>query len=136
MKTMSTERIFIDSNILLYLISGETPKAETAETIVHKGACISVQVLNEFAAVARRKYKRSWDDVSNVLGLVKANCEVMPLTLETHERALEIAQETTLRIYDACIVAAAELAGCDVLLTEDLNHGQRIGSITIRNPFA
>ena len=55
----------------------------------------------------------------------------MPL----HGRAVEIAEQHLLGMYDALIVAAAELAGCDVLYTEDLNHGQRIGRVVVRNPF-
>jgi predicted nucleic acid-binding protein len=60
----------------------------------------------------------------------------LALTVETHALAVQIAEEAMIDIYDANIVAAAELAGCDTLYTEDLNAGQRIGGVTIRNPFA
>ncbi len=66
---------------------------------------------------------------------IKAACEIVSISFETHELAFDIARRTGLNIFDANIVAAAELSGCDVLYTEDLNEGQRIGSVTIRNPF-
>ncbi len=133
---MSTDRFFVDSNLLVYLISGETAKAEIADEIFTRRPVISAQVLNEFTAVARLKYRLGWPAIEEVLQLAKASCDVMPVSQATHELAVSVAKTTSLRIYDACIVAAAELAGCDVLYTEDMNHGQRIGGVTIRNPFA
>lgn len=132
---MSTERFFLDSNILLYLISGDGNKADEADKLLGRKPVISVQVLNEFTAVARRKYKLGWPEIEEVLRLAKASSEVMPVTQATHELAVTVAKDARLRIYDACIVAAADLAGCGVLYTEDLNDGQRIGSVGIRNPF-
>jgi len=136
MKTTNTERCFVDSNVLVYLISGEIPKAEKADEILTWRPVISVQVLNEFTAVAKRKYQLDWPAIDEVLRLAKATCDIMPVTQAMHELAVSIAKNTRLRIYDACIVAAAEIAGCDLLYTEDLNHGERIGGVTIRNPFA
>ena len=136
MTTMNTKAIFIDFNILLYWVSADARKSGIAQDIVAAGPTVSVQVLNEFVAVSRRKHKAPWQKIESVLRSTKVLCPlIVPLSIEVHERAIWIAQENNLRIYDACIVAAAELAGCDVLLTEDLNHGQRIGGITIRNPF-
>lgn len=135
MKTMNTSRAFIDSNILVYLISGETLKADRAEVILRKGPVISVQVLNEFASVARRKYKLKWSEIAKVISLARATCEIVPITLAVHELAIRTAEECSIGVYDACIVAAAELSGCDVLLTEDMNDGQQIGAVKIRNPF-
>jgi predicted nucleic acid-binding protein len=137
MKTMSTKAVFIDSNILLYWVSADSRKAEIAQDILAAGPMVSVQVLNEFVAVSRHKHKASWEKIESTLRSTKVLCSmIVPLSLDVHERAMRIVQETNLPIYDACIVAAAELAGGDVLLTEDLNHGQRIGGITIHNPFA
>ncbi len=133
---MSTERFFFDSNVLLYLISGDGKKADKADKLLARGPVISAQVLNEFTAVARRKYKLDWPAIEEVLRLAKACCEVMPVSQATHELAVLVAKDAKLRIYDACIVAAAELAGCGILYTEDLNDGQRIGGVNIRNPFA
>ena len=133
---MNTSVAFIDSNVLLYWASGDSRKAGSAQDILDAEPVVSVQVLNEFVAVSRRKHKAPWNKVESVLRSTKVLCPVVvALSLDVHERAMRIAQETNLRIYDACIVAAAELAGCNVLYTEDLNHGQRIGGVTVHNPF-
>ena len=77
----------------------------------------------------------SFDDLNTALNPIKLACRVVPVTIDTHNLALEISRFAKLNIYDANIVAAAELAGCGVLYTEDMNHGQRIGGVEIRNPF-
>jgi predicted nucleic acid-binding protein len=98
---------------------------------------VSVQVLNEVAAVARRKLDLAWPDLLELLAAVRAACRVEPLTVETHDAALAIAQRHQLEFYDALIVASAAAAGCKRLYTEDLQHGQRFGpALRVVNPFA
>ena len=128
-------KFFVDSNVLLYTIANDETKALRAYDIIDQGPFISVQVLNEFTNVARKKYKLNWNDVRDGLEHVKDCCEVLPLTFGVHLKAVEIAERNLINIYDANILAAAELAGCEVLYTEDMNDGQRIGRVTIRNPF-
>jgi predicted nucleic acid-binding protein len=131
----NTERIFVDTDILVYLISSDPAKAATARALVKRAPTISVQILSEFVSVARRKHKKPWEEVLAVTAMAVAQCEVVPVTLGMHERATELAQTAGIDIYDACIVASADVTGCDVLYTEDLNHGQRIGRVEIRSPF-
>jgi predicted nucleic acid-binding protein len=70
------------------------------------------------------------------LSAIRTLCEVRtPLSVETHEAALEIAEQYGYHIYDALILAAALDADCDTLYTEDMQDAQRVGPITIRNPF-
>ena len=126
---------FFDSNTLVYLIQFESEKQVRANELIEVGGIISVQVLNEFVNVARRKLKLPWDGILGTLSMVRDCLEVVPLTLDIHDRALTIARTEKFRIYDCNIIAAAELSGCDVLYTEDLSHGQRIGGLTICNPF-
>ena len=135
MKMASTDRIFVDTNVLVYLISEDERKSMIAADIFKTAPIISVQVLNEFITVARRKHKKPWDEVLAVTATAAAECTVVALSLQIHERAVELAQRAQIGIYDACIIAAAELSDCNVLYTEDLNHGQRIGSVTVHNPF-
>ncbi len=128
---------FFDTNILLYLLSGENDKADRAEAVLAQGGTISVQVLNEFAAVATRKIGLSYAEIREVLEPIRAVCAVVPLALETHELGLHIAERYRFSIYDALIVAAALLAGCGTLYSEDLQDGQSIdGRLVVRNPFA
>lgn len=132
---MSAARPFFDTNVLLYLLSGEPHKADTAEALLARGGMISVQVLNEFVAVASRKLEMSFIEIRDVLRSLRALCDVAPLTIETHDRALVIAERYGYTIYDSTIVAAALIAECDILYTEDLQDSQRISGLTLRNPF-
>ena len=128
---------FFDTNILLYLLSADTAKADRAEELLANGGVISVQVLNEFAAVALRKLGMSWREISETLNPIRAICEIEPVTVETHDRAIETAERYGYSIYDATIVASALGAGCKTLYSEDLQDGQVINKqLTIRNPFA
>ena len=127
---------FLDTNVLLYLLSADARKADAAEGVLASGGTLSFQVLNEFASVATRKLGMALDEVRDVLGAVTAVCEVVPLTLAVHQRGLEIAQRLRFSIYDALIVASALEAGCSRLLSEDLQHGQVIDKqLTVINPF-
>ena len=133
---MNAGSVFFDTNVLLYLLSAEDARADRAEALLAGGGHISVQVLNEVAAVATRKLRMPWAEVREVLATVRAVCQTHPLTLDTHDRALSIGERYQLSFYDASIIAAALIAGCDVLYSEDLQHGQLIEQLEIRNPFS
>lgn len=126
---------FIDSNIVLYLLSGDAAKADRAQAIVAAGAFISVQVLNEVASVCLRKLKMPWQEIDALLAAVKAACEVLPLTLASHEKAVELAKQFNLSFYDANIVACAVISGASVLLSEDMHDGLLIEALALQNPF-
>ena len=130
------QRPFVDTNVLLYLLSGDAGKAERAEAVLARGIVVSVQVLNEFASVARRKVGLSWPELAQALVDIRRFADVRPLTIETHDRGLELAERYQLGLYDAMIAAAALEADCVSLLSEDFQPGQRIGKhLIIRNPF-
>ena len=127
---------FIDTNVLLYLASADQAKADRAEEIVGRGGAISVQVLNEFASVARRKMRLSWAETHAFLSTLRALLPVHPVTIDIHEIGIEIAQRYSLSIYDAMVVASALHAGCDTLWSEDMQHGLSIDHrLRIANPF-
>ena len=131
-----SDRVFFDTTILIYAISEGDARAETAEGLLSAGGLLSVQVLNEFAAVAKRKLKMSWPEIAEALDAARALCgPAVPLTIETHEAALRIAARYGYQIYDSLILAAALEAGCTVLYSEDMQDGKKIDSLTIRNPF-
>lgn len=133
---MSGGENFFDTNVLLYLLSADAAKADRAEELLAGGGTVSVQVLNEFASVASRKLHMPWDEIREVLAQVRVVCVVEPMGLETNDAALRVAQRYGLSICDALIVAAALLAGCKTLQSEDMQDGQLIeGKLTIRNPF-
>ena len=129
-------RPFVDTNVLLYLLSDDAAKADRAETLLTGRIVISVQVLNEFANVARRKMRHDWSDIGQSLIDIRRFAEVCPLTLETHQRGIALASRYQLNVYDAMIAASALEAGCTTLASEDFSAGQRFdGTLTIRNPF-
>ena len=126
---------FFDTNILVYAQQpGE--KGDRARALFKEGGKLSVQVLNEFTAVSRRKQVREWREIaeaiSDVLTMVDSP---LVLTLDLHQSARVLAEGHRLSFYDALIVAAAIEAGCDTLFTEDMQHGRTIGGLNIVNPF-
>lgn len=127
---------FLDTNILVYA-QQTGPKATISQDLIAKGGTISVQVLNELTNVLRKKDNRSWLDIELVLDDVDNALEpALPLTAATTRAALALARDHGFSFYDALIIASAIEAGCDVLYSEDLQHGRSIGRLTIHNPFA
>lgn len=133
---MKGERYFLDTNVVLYSLDADDRKADIADELVCSGCCLSAQIFNESVEVMRRKWKAPWGRVRSFLEYLESNAiQIEAIALETHQRALDVAEAAGIRIYDALLVAAAEQANCTLLYTEDLAHGQRIGGVTIRNPF-
>lgn len=130
-------KVFFDTNILLYAIGQHDARTPTAEALLAKGGLISVQVLNELAAVAHRTLRMSWPEVTDALDGIRILCpSPIPITAEMHDAALRLAGQHGFHIYDALIVAAALEADCATLYSEDLQSGHMIdGRLTIQNPF-
>lgn len=127
---------FFDTNVLLYVASGDPVKADRAEAILDRGGTISVQVLNELANVARRKMRMSWPETHAFLSMLRGLLTVQPLTVDIHETGLAIAERYNLSTYDAMIAASALHAGCDTLWSEDMQHGMAFEEgLHIINPF-
>jgi predicted nucleic acid-binding protein len=132
---MAAKRFF-DTNILIYAFASNDARSARAESLIADGGVIGVQVLNEFTNVTRRKLRWSWEQIEASLSVVEDLFgPVAPLTKVIHTRAVALAQECALSIYDALIVAAAQDAGCAILVSEHLQHGQKFGTLTVTNPF-
>jgi predicted nucleic acid-binding protein len=132
-----SDKGFFDTNVLVYVVGQEDERTALAEALVAGGGVVSVQVLNELTAVARRKLGLTWEEVGEALAAIRVLCpSPVPLTIETHEAGLRIAAQYQFHIYDALVAAAALEAECTTLYSEDLQDGQVIdGCLTIRNPF-
>lgn len=128
--------IFLDSNVVLYLLSADADKADTAEALLAQSPTISVQVLNEITSVCLRKLKMPWSEITDLLQAVQATCRTVPLTVETHAHAVRVAQQHQLSFYDAHIVAAAIASGATTLMSEDMHAGLTVQGLRIQNPFA
>jgi predicted nucleic acid-binding protein len=128
-------KAFFDTNVLVYTVTLD-PRKRQADRILRTGGIVSVQVLNEFANVARNKLRHEWRTITYALEQFRLSFEaVCPLTLDTHVAAVSLAEDNGLAFDDALIVASAIEAGCDTLYTEDMQHNRAIGGLTIRNPF-
>jgi predicted nucleic acid-binding protein len=126
---------FFDTNVLFYIIEPESRHSSAASNMVLAGGTTSVQVLNELTNAARRKLHLPWDEIRKWRSIFLQTCDVVPLTEAGQSKAMAIAERYQLHIYDASIWAAAILAGCETLYSEDMHAGRAIQGTTLRNPF-
>ena len=127
---------FFDTDVLVYIASGDKAKADRVEAAVAAGGAISVQVLNELANVALKKMRLSWVETHTLLTTLRGLLTVHPLTIETHATGSRLAERCGFFIYDAVIAAAALHAGCDTLWSEDMQHGMTLDEgLRIVDPF-
>ncbi len=127
---------FFDTNILIYAFAAGDPRSAKAEALIADGGVIGVQVLSEFVKVTRRELRWQWRRIEGALAVIDELLgPARPLTAAIHARAVTLARDHDLSIYDALIIAAALDASCTELCSEDLQHGQKIGSLRIHNPF-
>ncbi len=94
-KPTGVAEAFFDSNVILYLISGDVEKAARSEALVAEGGVISVQVLNEFTSVALRKYGLPWSRIRGALDPIRYARRVEVAVFETHDRAASLAERWT-----------------------------------------
>lgn len=135
-------KAFIDTNVLIYWVD-DSARADVVEQLLAQQSVISVQVLNEFANVLRRKRAMRLEDIQTLCMTLADTCDVVDVSLRTHQTALALMARYNLSVYDANIVAAAALSGCDILYSEDMQDGLNIKlplpakahPLVIRNPF-
>jgi predicted nucleic acid-binding protein len=128
--------------VLIYWVDDST-RADVVEQLLAQQAVISVQVLNEFANVLRKKRAMPLPDVEALCTTLIDTCDVLDVSVRTHQTALALMARYQLSVYDANIVAAAALSDCAVLYTEDMQDGLNLklpgsagtNSLVIRNPF-
>ena len=127
---------FLDSNILVYAYSTD-PRSLAAQSICERRHTLSVQSLNEFVNVARRKLRYDWDEiVARLIAIVDLADPILPVTFKLHQTGIALAERYRLQVYDGMILAAALEAGCETLYSEDMHDGLVIEErLTIRNPF-
>ena len=129
-------KIFLDTNVVLCAFLDDSRSA-AAERLLADGAEISVQVLNEFTAVARRKLGFDWHQIEEALAAIKTLARAIhPIDLQTHESALALALRHGFSFHDALIVSAALKARCEIVYSEDMQDGLIVeGCLRIVNPF-
>jgi predicted nucleic acid-binding protein len=133
---MTKTDVFFDTSVLVYALVWDAPLAERSLALLADGGIVSVQVLNEYASTLRRKFSASWPQTVKASERMRELCVVVPLSEDTHVRGLALAKRYGFSVYDGMIVAAAQLAGCTTLYTEDMHDGLVIDGLAIRNPYA
>jgi predicted nucleic acid-binding protein len=131
-------KAFFDTNILIYLYSGDEPeKRDRSRVLVAEtSGVISLQVINELANVLHRKFHIEYIFIAPVVGEMKDSFLIMDVTIETVRSALALGVKYKYSYFDSLIIASAMEAGCSVIYSEDMQHGQVIeGELTIQNPF-
>lgn len=136
-----TSRAFVDTNVWVYAVDdGEPDKQARARQVLEpspdKDFVVSAQVLGEFYVTVRRKLAETLPE-SAAIALVDRMRQLPVVALDANlvSTAIVNAREWQLSYWDALIIAAAEASGCDLVFSEDLNHGQVYGSVSVDNPF-
>ncbi|CCI21521.1 conserved hypothetical protein [Microcystis aeruginosa PCC 9809] len=132
------DKVFIDTNVLIYGYSEDEPdKRQRAIDCVRSGeAWISTQVLNETINVLKRKFSLSYSQIRDAVQEVSKGFPIVFVSVNTIEMALNLAERYQYSYFDSLILASALEAGCQILYSEDLQDGQRIeNQLMIVNPF-
>jgi predicted nucleic acid-binding protein len=136
------DSVFLDTNVLVYLYDRDSPEKQARSISVlaqgreHFRLVISTQVLQEFYVTVARKFSQVLTEAEILLALRSLqDFSTVQIDVPAIFDAIELRKRFQLSFWDALITQAALAAGCTRLLTEDLQHGLRIGSLTVENPF-
>ena len=127
---------FLDSNVLIYAFTVDR-RAARAQALLERGCTISIQGLNEFANVARRKLRRSWTEIRADLAAIRLLCPtIVAIDSGIHDAALRLSVRYGFAFFDGLMVAAAVATGSATLWSEDMQDGMVVnGTLRIANPF-
>jgi predicted nucleic acid-binding protein len=136
---------FLDTNILIYSISASdeplefTKKALAADLLQRRNDLVlSTQVLQEFYVQVTRATRPGALSHELACEFIESwkRFQVVPVTADLVDRALQIRKETGFQYWDCAIIAAAAFAECETLLTEDMQEGRRVAGVLLTNPFS
>lgn len=136
----AAEKTFVDTNVFVYSIDKDAgPKHVRAKAVLSElwqngNGILSSQVLSEWSVNAKRLGNLPWHSVAELIEPYLA-WEVVSLEKDDPVAALQLAETHRISYWDALVVRAAIKGGATVLLSEDLNDGQEIEGVTVRNPF-
>ena len=131
-----TARFFADTNIAVYALDADPVRRAKAFALMRQRPVISAQVVNEFLSVLTGKQRVKRDVANRYARILLRRCEVVAVTTQVVETAIQIGERYQCNHWDALVIAAALLAGCDTLYSEDLQDGQVFEvRLTVKNPF-
>ncbi len=127
---------FADTNVVVYAVGVDSARQSRAREILGEGVTVSSQVINETISVLTRKQGVSLAISHDVAASLLDLCEVAPVDVATIRKAIGLVSRYSLSHWDSLIVAAALLADCQTLYSEDFQHGQLFDNqLTVQNPF-
>ena len=133
-------RSFVDTNVLVYAEASDEPAKQRIALDLLKqlfettSGVLSTQVLQEYCNVAIKKLKLPPAHILAQLDLYE-QFEVVQVTPAIIRSGLDLHQTRSVSFYDAIVLASAQMAGCSVLLSEDMNAGELVGGVRVINPF-
>jgi predicted nucleic acid-binding protein len=132
------DKVFLDTNVLVYLYSSSEPtKRSLAMSLVEQNdAVVSTQVLSELANVLLRKLALPVDAIERAIEEVTTACDLVLVTPATVRSALQVCARYRFAFFDSQILAAAMAAGARTVYSEDMQHGQVVEGLRIASPFA
>ena len=137
-----TGPVFVDTNVFVYLHDASEPEKKLraddwiAFLVDHRSGRLSFQVLQEFYTILTRKLRLGFEE-GEPQKIVRelASWQPIPIDFAVLEHAWLLEERYSLSWWDALIVAAAQTCECEVLLTEDLQHGQMFSAVRVVDPF-
>ena len=129
------DKFFLDSNIIIYALSDVSDKKIIAQDLLDQAPILSTQVLTEVSQVCLKKLKLEHTLVNEWITLLGTQTHIVTISLEIIQYALAIAKDYQYSFYDSLIIATSIHAGVSILYSEDMQHGQKIETIKIINPF-
>ncbi len=130
-----SDNVFFDTNILVYAILDTGEKQKVAMNLLKAGGNVSIQAVNEFCNVARKKAKLEWSAITSIVSVIKNLVDIHPIGQDENDRAAVIANEYGFSFYDSLMAASAVRHDGDILYSEDLQHNQSVVTLTVINPF-
>lgn len=130
------DKVFIDSNVIIYLFSNDNEKKEVAKNVIKEHAVISIQVLNEVSNVLYKKIGMDTPTIKNTVEKLASICRVKNISLKTINSALDIVHRYKYSYYDSLIISSAIENQCSILYSEDMSDDHVVEKkLKILNPF-
>ncbi|MEX8547614.1 MAG: PIN domain-containing protein [Mucilaginibacter sp.] len=128
--------IFVDSNIVLYLMDKDEPKKIISRKLLSTNPNICAQVLTEVANVCKHRFKYKKHELLILWSDLLKYCTFIPTNHHSIQKAIQLVERYDFQLFDALIVADALRADCTILYSEDMQHNMRVeNQLTIINPF-